>query len=90
MIWRMMRALCAGDGEARQWLAVIDYLVAENGVMQQQLSTTGRHPRLNDGQRRELAILGRKLKPALRSYISITKPGTVMAWIESALEWRRI
>ncbi len=37
VIWRMVRALCAGDGEERQWLAVIDYLVAENRILQQQL-----------------------------------------------------
>ena len=48
--------------------------------MQQQLSATGRRLRLNDGQRRELAVPGRQLMPALRRYISIVKPETVMAW----------
>ena len=46
LIWRMMRALCAGDGEARQWLAVIDYLVAENRVLHELLWPTAR-PFLN-------------------------------------------
>ncbi len=76
----MVRALRAEDGEERQWLAVVDYLVAENRVLQQQLSATGRRLRLTDGQRRELAVLGRQLKPALRRYISIVKLETVMAW----------
>jgi putative transposase len=80
LIWRMVRALCSGDGEERQWLAVVDYLVAENRVLQQHLSATGRRLRLNDGQRRDLAFLGRRLKPALRSYISIVKPETILAW----------
>ena len=80
LIWRMVRALCADDGEERQWLAVVDYLVAENRVLREQLSSTGRRPRLCDEQRRVLAVLGRRLKPALRPYISIVKPETVMAW----------
>ena len=60
------------------WPSLIT-LVAENRVLQQQLSATGRRLRLNDGQRRELAVLGRQLKPALRPYINIVKPETVMA-----------
>ena len=32
LIWRMVRALCADDGEERHWLAVVDYLVAETRV----------------------------------------------------------
>lgn len=55
LIWRMVRALCSSDGEQRQWLAVVDYLVAENRVLQQQLSVTGRRLRLTDEQRRSLA-----------------------------------
>jgi hypothetical protein len=36
---------------------------------------------LSDEQRRELAILGLRLKPALRrAYVSIVKPETVLAW----------
>lgn len=80
LIWRILRALCGGDGAERQWLAVIDYLVAENRVLREQLAATGRRARMTDEQRRELAVLGRKLKPTLRSYISIVKPETVMAW----------
>ena len=75
----MLRALCSDDGEHRQWLAVIDYLVAENRVLQQQLSATGRRLRLKDEERREPAQLGRKLKPALRSYINIVEPDTIVA-----------
>ena len=80
LIWRVVRALCSGDGEVRQWLAVIDYLVVENRVLQQQLSATGRRLRLKDGQRRDLAVLGRRLKPALRFYINIVRPETIMVW----------
>lgn len=58
----------------------IDYVVAGNRVLQQQLSATGRRLRLDDAQRRELPLLGQRLKPALRSYISIVKPETIMAW----------
>ena len=29
LIWRILRALCGGDGADQQWLTVIDYLVAE-------------------------------------------------------------
>ena len=59
---------------------VVDFLVAENRVLHEQLAAAGRRVRLNDEQRRELAVLGRKLSPALRSYISIVKPETAMAW----------
>jgi len=81
LIWRVMRALCCGDGAEHRWLAVVDYLVAENRVVQEQLRASGRRLRLSDDQRRELATLGRRLKPALRrAYVSIVKPETVMAW----------
>lgn len=80
LIWRLLRALCGDDGAAQQWLAVIDYLVAENRVLREQLSGTGRRMRLTDVQRRDLAVLGRALKPSLRSSISIVKPETIMAW----------
>jgi hypothetical protein len=43
LIWRIvphgrdrLRALCAGDGEERQWLAAIDYLVEESRALHQQ------------------------------------------------------
>ncbi len=73
-----VRALCRG--EHGQWLTVIDYLAAENRVLREQLAAAGRRVRLNSEQRRSLAVLERKLRPALRSYISIAKPETVMAW----------
>lgn len=62
LIWRVVRALCGGDGETRQWLAVIDYLVAENRVLREQLAAAGRRARLTDEQRRDLALPRRKLK----------------------------
>ncbi len=71
LIWRMLRALCGGDGAEHRWLAVVDYLVAENRVLRQELSASGRRLHLNDEQRRDLAILGRRLKPALRRANSI-------------------
>ena len=72
-------------------LAVIDYLVAENRVLREQLSGTGRRMRLTDEQRRDLAVLGRALKPALRSYISIVKPETraVPGWPRARIHGRR-
>jgi len=88
LIWRMVRALCSGHVETRQWLTVIDYLVAENRVLQQQLSATGRRLRLNDEERRELAQLGRQLKPALRSYITIVRPETIMVWYRRLVKAR--
>jgi putative transposase len=80
LIWRLIRALCGGRGEEQPWLAVIDYLAAENRVLREQLSAAGRRICLSDEQRRDLAVLGRALRPALRSYISIVKPETIMAW----------
>ncbi|MBT3381961.1 MAG: hypothetical protein HN742_35445 [Lentisphaerae bacterium] len=37
LIWRMIRALCCGDDAEHRWLAVVDYLVAENRLLRQQL-----------------------------------------------------
>jgi hypothetical protein len=80
LIWRMVKALCAGGDAERQWVAVVDYLVAENRVLQEHLAARGGRLRLHDGQRRELAVLGRALKPALRTYVSIVSPDTLLAW----------
>ena len=46
LIWRMLRALCSGDGEHRQWLAVIDYLVAESATLRE-WSTHAASPQQN-------------------------------------------
>ena len=40
----------------------------------------GRRLRLADAKRRDLALLGRRLKPALRTYISLVGPETIMVW----------
>ena len=48
LIWRMIRALCCGDGAEHRWLDVIDYLVAENRVLREQLGASGRRLRLNN------------------------------------------
>ena len=49
-------------------------------VLREQLSASGRQPRLTDEQRLSLAVLGRQLKPGLRSYIRIVTPETLMGW----------
>ncbi len=79
LIWRILRALCGDDGAAQQWLAVIDYVVAENRVLREQLSAAGRRMCLTDEQRGDLAVLERALKPALRPYTSSVIPETAMA-----------
>lgn len=57
-------------------------------MLRQQRSATGRRLRLDDPQRRELAVFGRRLKPALRSYISIVRPETIMVWYRRLVKAR--
>jgi transposase InsO family protein len=79
LMWRMMKALCLGCDE--QWLAAIDYLAAENQILQRKLSESGQPVRLNDDQRLVLATLGERLKPAFReAYVTIVRPATLLAW----------
>ena len=76
--FRFVLIAVAGWMNQRQ-LQVIDYLREENRILQEQLG--GRRLRLNDDQRRRLAVkakgLGRKL---LAEVATIVTPETLLAW----------
>jgi transposase InsO family protein len=58
---------------------VIDYLVAENRVLKEQVK--GRRLRLTDDQRRRLAAKGRRLgRRVLRQVATIVTPDTILRW----------
>ena len=58
---------------------VIDYLVAENRVLREQLR--GRRVRLTDDQRRRLAARGQRLgRQVLRQVATIATPDTILRW----------
>jgi hypothetical protein len=60
-------------------LQVIEYLREENRVLREQLG--GRRVRLNDSQRRRLAVKAKMLgRKALAEVASIVTPGTLLAW----------
>jgi transposase InsO family protein len=63
----------------RKQISLIDYLLAENRVLREQLG--GRRVRLNDDQRRRLAVKGRALgRRLLSEYASIVTPDTILGW----------
>lgn len=63
----------------RKQMSLIDYLLAENRVLREQLG--GRRVRLNDDQRRRLAVKGRALgRKLLSEYASIVTPDTILGW----------
>jgi hypothetical protein len=58
---------------------VIDYLQEENRVLREQLGS--RRPRLNDDQRRRLAVKAKKLgRRVLHELTTIVTPETLLAW----------
>ena len=58
---------------------VISYLVEENRVLKEHLG--GKCPRLNDGQRRRLAALAKRLgRKVLDQVATIVTPDTLMRW----------
>jgi hypothetical protein len=60
-------------------LQVIEYLREENRVLREQLG--GRRVRLNDNQRRRLAVKAKALgRKALAEVASIVTPETLLAW----------
>jgi putative transposase len=60
-------------------LQVIEYLREENRVLREQLG--GRRVRLNDNQRRRLAVKAKTLgRKALAEVASIVTPETLLAW----------
>ena len=63
----------------RRQLAVIDYLKEENRVLREQLG--GRRLRLNDDQRRRLAVKGKALgRKVLQQMAGIVTPDTILRW----------
>jgi len=57
---------------------VIEYLREESRVLKEQLA---KKPRFNDGQRRRLAIKGKRIgRTALNQFASLVTPNTLMAW----------
>jgi putative transposase len=76
--------LCALAGWLnREQAAVIEYLLAENRTWRE--LNGSKTPRLNDDQRRRLAVkgkcLGRKL---LMDFTTIVTPGTILRWHNEA------
>ena len=58
---------------------VIEYLVAENRVLKDQVK--GRRLRLSDNQRRRLATKGHRLgRPILRQMATLVTPDTILRW----------
>jgi len=63
----------------QQQQEVIDYLQEENRVLHEQLGR--RRPRLNDDQRRRLAVRAKKLgRRVLHELVTIVTPETLLAW----------
>ncbi len=76
--WQVLLAALAGWINRHQE-AVIDYLREENRVLKQQLGR--RRLRLNDDQRRRLAIRGKAIgRRALTEVASIVTPDTILGW----------
>ena len=60
---------------------VIEYLLAENQVLKEQLEATGKKLCLNNRQRRELAKRGKALGwQGLKKYATLVTPETILAW----------
>ena len=63
----------------RHQQAVIEYLKTENEILKRQLN--GRRLKLNDGERRLLAVKGKALgRRALETVAGIVTPDTILAW----------
>lgn len=77
MDWKTLLASITGSVD-EQLLLRIEYLVAENSIMRNQI--TGRL-HLSDAKRTTLAELGKKLgKQALEEVAKVAKPDTILAW----------
>ena len=63
----------------RRQQEVIEYLREENRVLLEQLG--GRRPRLNDSQRRRLAVKGKAIgRKLLREVAGVVTPDTILRW----------
>jgi transposase InsO family protein len=75
--WKTLLAYVTGSVDG-QLLLRIEYLVAENGILRDQI--TGRL-RLSDAERKTLAELGKKLgKQGLAEVAKVAKPDTILGW----------
>ncbi len=76
--WQLLSIILAGVLNEHQQ-RVIEYLKAENETLRNQLG--GKRPRLNDDQRRRLAVLGKAIgRKALAEVCSIVTPDTILRW----------
>jgi hypothetical protein len=70
--------LCVAGWMNRNQQDVIEYLQEEIRVLKELL---GKKPRFNDGQRRRLAIKGKRMgRKALDRFSSLVTPTTLLAW----------
>jgi putative transposase len=77
MDWKTLLAYITGSVD-QELLLRNEYLVTENRLLRQQIR--GR-VRLNDGERKTLAEIGKKLgKQALEELATIVTPDTILAW----------
>src|SRR5262245_30039229 len=77
MDWKVLLAYITGTVD-QTLLLRNEYLVTENRVLRKQIP--GR-VRLNDGERKTLAEIGKKLgKQALAEVATIVTPDTILAW----------
>ncbi len=77
MDWKKLLAYVTGSID-EELLLRNEYLVAENRILRSQVK--GRL-KLNDGERKTLAEIGKKLgRGALAEVASIVKPETILAW----------
>ena len=77
MDWKHLLAYITGTVD-QELLLRNEYLVTENRILRNQLK--GRL-RLSDGERKALAVIGRKLgKQALTAVAQIVKPETILGW----------
>ena len=69
--------ICVAGWMNRHQQDVIEYLQEEIRVLKESL---GKKPRLNDGQRRRLAIKGKRLgREGLNRFASLVTPNTLLA-----------
>jgi hypothetical protein len=77
MDWNKLLAYITGSVD-EELLLRIEYLVAENRILRQQIQG---QLRLSDGERKTLAEIGERLgKKALAEVATIVTPDTILAW----------
>jgi hypothetical protein len=77
MDWKQLLASISGAVD-QELLLCNAYLVTANRILRQQIQGRGR---LNDGERKTLADLGKPLgKKALEAGASLVMPDTMLAW----------